>query len=159
MSIATPARWTPSRGGTEATAPGRMAAVALLRLRLWRDCERDRTPLSLFRWRFGGRGGCVVEFFGTFAHDPAADKAFERAQGVLILRRHKADGIAHRVRAARSADAVNIILGVHGEIIIDDVRDAVHIDAPRGDVGGDQHAHGTRLEILQGAQSLVLRSV
>ena len=45
------------------------------------------------------------------------------------------------------------------EIVVHDVRDAVHINAARGDVRGDEHAHGAGLEILQRAQPLVLRTV
>src|ERR1044071_10095169 len=159
MSITPPARSTPPRDGTEPIAPRRIAAVVLSGRRLWWGWECDWTSLSLLVWHFGGRGGRVVEFFRTFAHDSPADKAFKRAQGVLILRHHKADGITHRVRAARSANAVNVILRVQGKIVIHHVRDAVHIDASRGDIGRNQHAYGTRLEILQGAQPLVLRSV
>jgi hypothetical protein len=111
---------------------------------------------SLALWRSSGRGSRVVEAFGAFAHDPSANEAFERAQGTLIFRRYEADGVAHCVRAARPANAVDIVLGVHREVIIDHMGDAVHIDPAGGNVGRDQHAYGAGLEILQGAQALVL---
>ena len=124
---------------------------------MWVRC--DLVPVSLAAVLAGRRAGSIVEAFGTFAHDAPADEAFERAQGAMILGRDEADGVANRVSAARAADAVDVILGVHREVIIHDMRDAVHIDPAGGDVGRDQHAHGARLEIFQGAQALVLRAI
>jgi len=77
----------------------------------------------------------------------------------VIFGRDEADGVAHRVGAARAADAVDVVLGVHRKVIIHHVRDAVHIDPAGCNVSRDQHAHGAGLEILQGAQALVLRTV
>ncbi len=120
---------------------------------------RHGRPLSLTPWRTGGCGSRIVEAFRALAHDAPADEALERAQGAVIFGRYEADGVAHRVGAARPADAMDVVLGVHREVIIHHVRDAVHIDPAGRDVGRDQHAHGAGLEIFQGAQPLVLRAV
>jgi hypothetical protein len=114
-------------------------------------------PLVLHR--FHGRRGRSIETFSMFAHDAPADEPFERAQGFLLLRHHEADGIAHCLRAAGSPNAVDVVFRMHWEIIIYDVRDAVHIDAPGSNIGRNQNAHGSGLKVLQGAQPLVLRSV
>ena len=58
-----------------------------------------------------------------------------------------------------AADAMHVILRVHRKVVIHHVRNAVHVDAARGDVGRDEHAHRAGFEILQGAQSLVLRAI
>ena len=39
------------------------------------------------------------------------------------------------------------------------MRDPIHIDAARGDVGGDEHTHRARFEILQRTEPLVLRAI
>jgi hypothetical protein len=104
-------------------------------------------------------GSSVIEVFGAFARNAPADEALQRAQGAVIFRRHEADGIAHRVGAAGAADAVDVVLGMHREVIIHHVRNAIDIDPPGCDIGRDQHAHGPAFEIFQGAQALVLRAV
>ena len=53
------------------------------------------------------------------------------------------------VGAAGAADAMDVVLDVWREVEVHDVRDAVHVDAAGGDVGGHEHAHGAGLEILQ----------
>jgi len=77
--------------------------------------------LFLLRWRLAWRGCRIVECLHTFAQDFPGNVAFEQAQRALIFRRHKTDGIPHGLRAARPAYAVNVILRVHWEVIIDDV--------------------------------------
>src|ERR1035437_6998152 len=76
----------------------------------------------------GGRGGGVIKSFGRFSHDAAADETFERAEFALVFVRDKTDGVADGVRAAGAPDAMNIILGLHREIVIHDVRNAVHVN-------------------------------
>jgi hypothetical protein len=48
---------------------------------------------------------------------------------------------------------------VHWEVEIDVVRDAVDVDAARGDVGGDEDAHGADLEFVERTEPLTLRAV
>ena len=47
---------------------------------------------------------------------------------------------------AGSPDAVHVRLAVVRRIEVDHVRDSGHIDAARGDIGGDEHVDRTRLE-------------
>ena len=54
---------------------------------------------------------------------------------------------------------MDVILRVHREIVIHHVRNPIHVDAARGNVGRDQNADGAGLEILQRAQPLILRSI
>src|SRR5262249_41840494 len=90
----------------------------------------------------------VVKLFGFLADDPAPDEALKRTQLALIFRRDKTDRISHRMRPARAADPVHIILRVHRKVVVHHVRDSIDIDASRGDVRGDKHAHRSRFEIL-----------
>ncbi len=54
---------------------------------------------------------------------------------------------------------MDVVLGVHRKIKIHDVRNAVHVDAARGDVGGDKDADDAGFEIVQRAQTLILGAV
>ena len=107
----------------------------------------------------GRRSGGIIKFLRFLPHDATADEAFERAEFAVIFGRDKADGVAHRMRPASAADAMDIILGVHREIVIHHVRNAVHVNAARRDVRGHEHAHDAVLEIVQCAQPLALRAV
>lgn len=51
---------------------------------------------------------------------------------------------------------MNIILGVHREIKIDDMRNAINIDAARSYVCSDQNANGAGFEGLERLGSLAL---
>ena len=62
-------------------------------------------------------------------------------------------------RPRGAADAVDVAVGDVREIKVDDMGDAIDVDAARGNVGRDQNADRARLEILQRAQPLILRSI
>ena len=105
-----------------AASTGRISWYSPLDLSL-RD---SRSPAPLVAWR---RSLIVIETFRLFSDDPAADETLERTQRPLIFRRNKADRITDGVRAAGASDAMDIILRVHREIVIHDMRDPIHIDA------------------------------
>ena len=114
------------------------------------------SPASLLSRR---RGCVIIKAFRLLSHDPATDKPFKRAQRSLIFRRNKTDRIADGMRAAGASDAMHVIFRVHREIVIHHVRNPIDVDATSGDVGRDQNADGSGLEILQRAQPLILRSI
>ena len=69
------------------------------------------------------------------------------------------DRVADRLGAAGAADAVHVILRLRRKVEVDDVRNAVDVDAAGGDVGRDQHAHVAGSESLQRRQALALRAI
>ena len=71
----------------------------------------------------------------------------------------KRDRLAFQARAAGAADAVHVILGDVRQVVVDDVRQRLDVEAARGDVGRDQHADLARLETLERADARVLRLV
>ena len=77
----------------------------------------------------------------------------------MLVRADEAHRVAHRVRAAGAADAVDVVLVGHGEVVVHDVRDAGHVDPARGDVRGHKHADLPGLERLERTQPVVLRLV
>jgi len=74
----------------------------------------------------------------------------------MILRRDKTDCVPDRQRAPGPADAMNVILRVHREVVIDHVGNPIHVNSARGDVRGNKDSHCARLEILQCPEPLVL---
>ncbi len=75
--------------------------------------------------------------FGVCADEGAPDELFNvgNVEGILFI--GEADGDAAVSRAPRSPDAVNVVFGVVGEIVVHDVCDVVHVDTAPGDVGCD----------------------
>ena len=61
--------------------------------------------------------------------------------------------------AGGAADAVHVVLGLRGQVVVDDVRDAVDVDAAGDDVGGDEHAVGAVLEAVERVLALRLGAV
>ena len=49
-----------------------------------------------------------------------------------------------------------VALPVHGQIVVEDQRHLVDIDAARQEIGGDQNATGTRTETLHDLAPLLL---
>ena len=95
--------------------------------------------------------GGIIKSFRAFPHHTPPNETLRRTQQGLILRRDKADGIAHRLGPARAPDAMHIVFRMQGEIVINHMGDAVDVDAARRDVGGDEDADQAGLEILEGA--------
>lgn len=107
----------------------------------------------------GTGGDGVVESFGLFADEAAVDETFEGLEGAVVFFGDETDGVADGLGAAGAADAVDVVLGGFGEVVVDDVGDAVDVDAAGGDVGGDEHPNGAAFEVGKGAKALVLGAV
>jgi hypothetical protein len=73
-----------------------------------------------------------------------------------IIMGKKADGFSHCLGAASTPDPVDIILGMTGEVVIDYVGNTFHIDSARRDIGCDENADTSGLEILKRAETLIL---
>ena len=114
----------------------------------WGTLLPGTTFIIAAAFRLRGSGGVVIKSLGTFAHDAASDETFERAEFAVIFICDEADGVADGVRAPGASDAMDVILDVHREIVVHYMRDAVHVNAARGDVCGDKHAHCAGLEIF-----------
>ena len=67
--------------------------------------------------------------------------------------------LAGTARAACPSDAVDVILGIDGNVVVDNMGDVRDINAARGDIGGDQDVEPLASELGQNALALVLRDV
>ena len=76
-----------------------------------------------------------------------------------MLRAEERDADAGPAGAARAADAVDVALAVGRRVEVDDVRDAVDVDAAGGDVGRDERVDAPGLERGERLLALALRLV
>ena len=60
--------------------------------------------------------------------------------------------------SARSSDAVDVVFGVLGHVVVDDVADVGDVDAARDDVGGDEYLDLAGAEVFQRGLACVLRA-
>src|SRR6185503_4016815 len=119
-----------------------VAAVRLLPLLLRLGLRCDRLA--------GAAVGC---------RDRHADQPLDVAQisALLVVAERYGDAVAAGARGA--ADAVDVALGDVRQVVVDDVADAVDVDAACGNVGGDQGAQRAGAEGTEHALTLVLRLV
>jgi hypothetical protein len=97
------------------------------------------------------RGRPVVE--------PAPEElldVFEEVPIVVVAERNRASG---RTCTTGATDAVHVRLGDVRQLVVEDVRDAVDVDAACGDVGRDEDAHRAGAEALERTLSRALRLV
>src|ERR1700686_1241057 len=73
--------------------------------------------------------------------------------------RHQTGGESLRSRAAGAADAMDKVLGHLWQVIIDHVRDIIHVQATCGNISSHQHLELTLLKSAQRAISLRLRTI
>ena len=70
--------------------------------------------------------------------DAGAGEAFDELDLEEFPPGNERDGAAAAAGTAGSADPVEVIFGVVGEVEVEDDLDVIDIDAPGGDVGGDE---------------------
>jgi hypothetical protein len=71
----------------------------------------------------------------------------------------EADRFAYGLGTTGAADPVDIIFWVAGEVVVNHVGDAFHIDSTCSDVGRNKDADTAGLKILKGTETLILRAV
>eukprot|EP00961_Rhodomonas_salina_P167062 2251261-Rhodomonas_salina.2 len=57
------------------------------------------------------------------------------------------DGDTLTPEAPGATDTMDVVLPVGGEVVVDDERDLLHVDATREEIGGDEHARGAGAEL------------
>ena len=88
-----------------------------------------------------------------------ADEAFDGLGELEFVGSEEGEGVAFGFGSAGSSDAVDVVLGVFGDAVVDDVGDSGDVDAPGGDVGGDEDITGSFLEVLEGLHAVGLADV
>ena len=106
----------------------------------------------------GGRTRRALGFQAgdDFGRDRLADVVLDAANLVALGVRGQRVGQAVAAGAAGAADAVHVVLGLHRQVEVHGVADALHVDATGGHVGGHQDAQLAALQLRQGAGALAL---
>ena len=94
-----------------------------------------------------------------FDRDLLLDVGLDVRQALRVALAGEADRVALGAQARGAADAVHVVLGIERQVVVVDVRDAVDVQAARGDVGGDQDLELAGLELAQQRLALLLRHV
>mmetsp|Transcript_8500 Transcript_8500/g.27974 ORF Transcript_8500/g.27974 Transcript_8500/m.27974 type:complete len:232 (-) Transcript_8500:564-1259(-) len=81
------------------------------------------------------------------------------AEDADVVALDKVDGNALAAEAARPANAMDVELAVVGQIVVDDQRDLLHVDAAAPDVGGDENTRVPRPELGHNRIALLLGHV
>ena len=105
------------------------------------------------------RGVEVVEVFETTAGDLLIDEAFDGFGVDEFVGAEDGEGIAFAFGAAGTADAVDVVFGVFGDRVIDDVADAGDVEAAGGEVGGDDDVELAVPEACEGEAAVFLGDV
>jgi len=93
------------------------------------------------------RLGRRLETFDLGPFEQPVDADLDAGQLVAFFGSDEGKGNPLASHAAGAADAVDVIVAELGDIEVDDVRDAGHVDAAADDVGGDQALHLTFAEL------------
>src|SRR6266508_5707482 len=91
--------------------------------------------------------------------DFLADKPLDVAKVRAVFARDERHLLAGFARAAGAADAVDVVFRDVRQVVVHDVRQRLDVQAPRGDVGGDEHLQLAVLEALQSLHALRLALV
>mmetsp|Transcript_20996 Transcript_20996/g.42655 ORF Transcript_20996/g.42655 Transcript_20996/m.42655 type:complete len:386 (+) Transcript_20996:219-1376(+) len=73
-----------------------------------------------------------------------------------VVARHKVDGNALTTETPRAPNPVDVVLPVGGEVVVDDQRHLLHVNATREEIGGDEHAGGAGAELAHDELSPLL---
>lgn len=88
--------------------------------------------------------------------DFGAQLLLDSSEGVAILVRDEVDGKTEVAKASRSADAVQVGLGVLGEVEVDNDVDGLDVDTAREQVRRDEVAGGAVAELVEDAVAVGL---
>ena len=87
------------------------------------------------------------------------DARFNAPQFADIARRDIADGHAGGAGATGAADAMNVLVGIAGDIVVEYMGDAFHVNAACGDIGGDEVGDAAFGEFAQNTVARALGQV
>lgn len=84
---------------------------------------------------------------------------FDVRHDVCTVFADKTDGFAFGAGTSCAADAVDIVLRMIRQVVVDDMRDAGNMDSARGNIGCNDDFDFARFEFFQNFQALCLRNV
>ena len=107
---------------------------------------------------FAAFAGGLHAFDGHF-RQLAVDVALDFVHFHVFVYFGKGNRQAGAAGAAGAADAVHIIFGLFGQVVVDHMGDAGHVNAARGHVGGHENFNAAFAQVHQRAVAPALRHV
>ncbi len=98
----------------------------------------------------------AVPRMGDVAGNLIFDELLDVAEEIDFIFGTEGDGEAIGSGATGPADAVDVGLGLVGEVVVYDQSDVFHIDPASGDVGGDENGNEALFELCEGFFALGL---
>ena len=90
--------------------------------------------------------------------DHTTEEVLDTAKARLLLLTDEGDGQPLIVTStSRTTDAVHIVLGVVGDVVVDDHADIVDVDTSGDDIGRDEQVYVACLELAHDLLALLLR--
>src|SRR5215468_5468004 len=93
------------------------------------------------------------------ARDFLADQAGDGLDILAVMRRGQREGASLAPGAAGAADAMDVVVGMHGHVEIEDMRETDDVQTAGGHVARDEQRHVAALEALERLRALGLRHV
>lgn len=88
-----------------------------------------------------------------------AKEAFNLQEGGLVLLTDQRKGCTFAAGTGSTTDTVDVVLGIMGDVKVDDKLDVVDINASRDDIGGYEDVDLLALEAVHGLVALLLGEV
>ena len=88
-----------------------------------------------------------------------AEERLDLAEERPLVDADERDRVAGRSGPARPADPVDVVLGDHRQLVVDDVRQLLDVEAARGDLGRDEDRGAAGLEVVERPDPLALALV
>src|SRR5690349_24520921 len=150
--------------GSPSKMLSKTCSVFELRLENFAGKHKSRGALNRFHARkIHGQPflfvGKASRFIGTETLHLDTERVFQLEQFGALLFHEERGGHAVAAIASGSPDAVNEILSHFRQIVIDDVRDVLHVNPARSQVRSHQHAEAALLKSRQRSCPLRLRAV
>ena len=82
------------------------------------------------------------------------DQALDVSNVSALLGGCHRDGVARFASSTGTTDPVDIVLGIVGQVVVDDESDLLYVDSTGGDVSRNQYAVFTALETFESSTSL-----
>src|SRR5690606_6036808 len=95
-----------------------------------------------------------LQAFDDFGGYGLADEVFDASHFVAFGMRGQGVGQSAASGAAGTANAVDVVFGLHGQVVVDGGAAALHVYAARGHIGGNQYAQLAFLQHAQGTGTL-----
>ncbi len=88
--------------------------------------------------RLGSDARIGLEARDDLGRDRAPEDAFDVGEQPHLVDADQRDGVAVDAGAPGPADPVDVVLGDHRQLEVDDVRERIDVEAARGDLGRDE---------------------